>query len=146
MQILTIHYLGNDSSILLSGISSQYYKMWWNGFLVYKSETKLLRSKNMKKYSGKDVKIKEIIYVIQFLKLCVIFRFAVNSVGNIWCKSQDSSVGVATGCGLVGRRSISGMGNRFFFSPQYPDRLWSPLSLLSMVTRGSLPRSKQSSV
>jgi hypothetical protein len=37
----------------------------------------------MKKYSTKDVEIKEIIYVIQFLKLCVIFRFALNSVGNI---------------------------------------------------------------
>jgi hypothetical protein len=38
--------------------------------------------------------------------------------------SRDSSVGIATGCGLDGRGSIAGRGKIFLFSS--PDRLWGP--------------------
>jgi hypothetical protein len=42
-----------------------------------------------------------------------------------------SSVGIATGYKMDGRRSIPGSGKRFFFPPQRPDRLWAPPSFLS---------------
>jgi hypothetical protein len=45
--------------------------------------------------------------------------------------SQYSSMGTATGYGLDGRGSIPGRVKRRFSTPQYPDRLWSPPSILS---------------
>jgi hypothetical protein len=55
--------------------------------------------------------------------------------------SRDSSVGIATGYGLDVGGSIPGRGNRFFATPQIPDHIWSPPSLLSdgersLFTRG----------
>jgi hypothetical protein len=53
-------------------------------------------------------------------------------------RSLGSAVGIAIGYGLDGR----GVGvrvpvrARFFFSPQRPDKLWGPLSLLSKGYRG----------
>jgi hypothetical protein len=44
---------------------------------------------------------------------------------------RDSLVGMATRCGLDGRGLIAERGMRFFSTPQRPDRLWSPPSLLS---------------
>jgi hypothetical protein len=49
--------------------------------------------------------------------------------------SEDSSVGIATECRLEGQGSIPGRG-KIFSSPQRPDRLWSPPSLLSDGYRG----------
>jgi hypothetical protein len=49
-------------------------------------------------------------------------------------------VGIATGLyGLEDRGSIPGRGKRFFSSPQRPDRLWGPSSLLSNGYRGLSP-------
>jgi hypothetical protein len=45
--------------------------------------------------------------------------------------SRDSLVGIATRYGLEGRGSIPGRGEICFFTPQHPDRLWGPPSLLS---------------
>jgi hypothetical protein len=50
-------------------------------------------------------------------------------------RSRDSSVGTVTGYGLDGRSSIPGVA-RFFSSPQRPNRLWGPHSLLSDGYRG----------
>jgi hypothetical protein len=49
--------------------------------------------------------------------------------------SRGSSVGVVTGYGLDVPGSIPGSA-RFFSSPQRPDRLWGPSSLLSNGCRG----------
>jgi hypothetical protein len=46
------------------------------------------------------------------------------------CRSRDSSVGIPTGYGLDGWGSLPGRGKRFFSTPQSPDRLWGPPSLL----------------
>jgi hypothetical protein len=53
--------------------------------------------------------------------------------------SRDISVSIATGYGLEGPVSIPGSA-RFFSSPQHPDRLWSPSSLLTNGYRGLFPR------
>jgi hypothetical protein len=45
--------------------------------------------------------------------------------------SRDASVGIVTGYRLDGRGSIPGRGKIFFSSPQRPDRLLGPPSLLS---------------
>jgi hypothetical protein len=50
-------------------------------------------------------------------------------------RNWDRSVGIATGYGLDGPGSIPGNA-RFFSSPQRPDRLWHPASLLSNGYRG----------
>jgi hypothetical protein len=47
------------------------------------------------------------------------------------CRSLDSSVGIAMGFRLDGRRLNRGRSK--MFPPQYPDRLWDPLSLISNV-------------
>jgi hypothetical protein len=52
-------------------------------------------------------------------------------------RSREISVGMATGYGLDGLGSIPGSA-RFFFSPQLPDRLWGPPSLLYNEYRGPL--------
>jgi hypothetical protein len=54
----------------------------------------------------------------------------------------DSSVGIATGYGLDGRGSIPCRAKRFFSSPQLPDSLWGPLSLISSAPGGSFTRGK----
>jgi hypothetical protein len=58
--------------------------------------------------------------------------------------SRDSVVGIATGCGLDDRgvRVRVVIGLRTIFSSRLPDRLWGPLSLLSMGTGGSFPTGK----
>jgi hypothetical protein len=52
-----------------------------------------------------------------------------------WWRSRNSSVGIATAGEELGR----GRGKIFFSSPQRPDRLWGPHSLLSNGHRGLLP-------
>jgi hypothetical protein len=45
--------------------------------------------------------------------------------------SRDSSVGIAKGYGLEDWGSIRGLAKIVFSTPQRPDRLWGPHSLLS---------------
>jgi hypothetical protein len=54
-------------------------------------------------------------------------------------RSRDNSVGVATGYGLDGPGSIPSRV-KIYFSPQHPDRLWDPPSLLSNGYGGLLSR------
>jgi hypothetical protein len=49
---------------------------------------------------------------------------------------EDSSVDIATGVSLGGRGSIPDRRKGLFSSPQRPDRLWGPPSLLSSGYRG----------
>jgi hypothetical protein len=58
----------------------------------------------------------------------------------IYIGSRDSSVGIETDYGLDFWGSIPGRGKIFFFTPQRPDRLWGPPSLLSNGYRGIFPR------
>jgi hypothetical protein len=53
-----------------------------------------------------------------------------------WHFINNSSVSIETGYVLHGRSSISGRGKRLFSIPQYPDRLWILLNLLSNGYRG----------
>jgi hypothetical protein len=53
--------------------------------------------------------------------------------------SLDSSVGIATSYGLNGQGWIPGSA-RLFSSPQCPNRLWGPTSLLSIGYQGLFPR------
>jgi hypothetical protein len=58
---------------------------------------------------------------------------------------RDSSVGIATRlrAGILRNRdSTPSTGKRFVFSPQRPEQLWGPPSLLSNGSRGLFPRSK----
>jgi hypothetical protein len=55
---------------------------------------------------------------------------------------RDSSVGIATRYGLDGRDSVPGRGRRSFSTPQRPDPLWGPPSLLSNGHRRLFPRRK----
>jgi hypothetical protein len=50
------------------------------------------------------------------------------------------SVGIVTGYGIDNGCSIPGRGKWFFSSPQRPDRLWDPPSLLSNGYRGFFSR------
>jgi Fe-S-cluster containining protein len=54
--------------------------------------------------------------------------------------TQSVSVGMTTGCGRNGRGSISDRGKIFFSTPQHPDGLWGPASLLYNGYRGLFPR------
>jgi hypothetical protein len=54
-------------------------------------------------------------------------------------RSLDSSVGIVTSFGLKDRSSVSGRSKRFFSTPQRPDLLWDPTSLVSNRYRGPLP-------
>jgi hypothetical protein len=56
--------------------------------------------------------------------------------------SRDSSVCVASGYGLDCQGSIPGRDKRFFSTPQRPDRLWDPRSLVYNGYRGLFPRLK----
>jgi hypothetical protein len=56
--------------------------------------------------------------------------------------SRGSSVGLAKGYEMDGQGSISGRDKRSFFTPQRPDRLWGPHSLLPNGYRGSFPEGK----
>jgi hypothetical protein len=58
--------------------------------------------------------------------------------------SEDSSVGIATGYGLDDRwfGVRVPVGSRIFFSPRRPDRLWGPLSLLSIGYRSLFRQGK----
>jgi hypothetical protein len=49
----------------------------------------------------------------------------------LFTRSQYSSVSISTGYGMDSLGSIPGRGNRFFSTPQHPDQLWDPSSLLS---------------
>jgi hypothetical protein len=49
--------------------------------------------------------------------------------------NTDGSVGIATGNGMDRKSSIPGSA-RIFSSPQRPDRLWGPPSLLPNDYRG----------
>jgi hypothetical protein len=51
-------------------------------------------------------------------------------------RSQDSSVGMPTDCGLDGR------GNRFVSTPQHPDWLWTHPASCPVCTGGSFLRGK----
>jgi hypothetical protein len=52
---------------------------------------------------------------------------------NAWFvrRNQDGSVGIVTGYWSGGRGSILCTDKRFFSTPQRPDRLWSPPTLVS---------------
>jgi hypothetical protein len=52
----------------------------------------------------------------------------------------DNSVGIGMCYGLDGQGSILGRGKRFFSTPQCPDRLWTPPSLLSNGYHGLFRR------
>ena len=54
-------------------------------------------------------------------------------------RCQDSSIDIALDCGLDGRVSFPGRGQRCVSSPQRPDRIWSTPSLLSNRYRGLSP-------
>jgi hypothetical protein len=53
---------------------------------------------------------------------------------------RDSSVGIAMGYGVDAQVSITGRGKRFFSTPQRPDQLWGPDSLLSNGYLGLFPQ------
>jgi hypothetical protein len=55
-----------------------------------------------------------------------------------YIRNRDSSADIGAGYRLDGRGSIPGSGKNFFSSPQRPDRLWGPPSLLSSAYRGAL--------
>jgi hypothetical protein len=59
-----------------------------------------------------------------------IIKREIKYIEMLFGKRLDSSVVNATGNGLDGRGSIPGMG-KIFSSPQRPDRVWGPPSLLS---------------
>jgi hypothetical protein len=54
--------------------------------------------------------------------------------------SRDNSVGIVTVYGVDGRGLISSKGKTLLSTPQHPDRLWGPLSLLFSGRRGLFPR------
>jgi hypothetical protein len=66
-----------------------------------------------------------------------------NSEGtqNVTCFIRDSSVGLVTGYGIDGLGSIPSRAI-LFFSPQRPDRLWGPSSLLSNTCRSPFPQTQ----
>jgi hypothetical protein len=51
--------------------------------------------------------------------------------------------GIEMGYWLNGQDSLPGRGKRFLCTPQRPDRLWGPFSLLSIGYRGYLPGVKR---
>jgi hypothetical protein len=57
-------------------------------------------------------------------------------------RNQNNSVGIATWYKLDNRGSILDRVKRFLSSPQRPDRLWRPPSLLSSGYQGLFPRGK----
>jgi hypothetical protein len=57
-------------------------------------------------------------------------------------KSKDGLFGIATGFGLDGQGSLPGRSKKFFSTPQRPDQLWGPPSLLCNGYQGSFPEGK----
>jgi hypothetical protein len=49
-------------------------------------------------------------------------HFCTDKYFDIYAQFICSSVGIAMGCGLDGRRSIPGRSKRFFFFPQLADQ------------------------
>jgi hypothetical protein len=60
-------------------------------------------------------------------------------IGPCWIRSQDSSISVVTGYRLVSQGLIPGRGKTFLSSPQHPDWLWGPHSLLTNGYLGQFP-------
>jgi hypothetical protein len=75
--------------------------------------------------------------VLRYLSLQI--RYVFNSTNIV---SQDSSVGIATGYGLVGWGSILGGGTTLFSFSQRPGQFWGPPSFLACDYRALLPRGK----
>jgi hypothetical protein len=76
----------------------------------------------------------KIIHAFLIIPIHVICRATV-FVLYFFRRIRDSSVSISTGYGLGGPGSIPGV-QKFFSSPQRPDRLWGAASLLSNGYRG----------
>jgi hypothetical protein len=68
------------------------------------------------------------------------FIVCLRLVPDICVGSRDSSICIATGYGLDGQGWIPGRGRKSFSSPQCPDRLCDPPSLLPNGYQGLFPR------
>jgi hypothetical protein len=67
----------------------------------------------------------ELTTVLILLIQCIYEISSLGSARTLWCHMIIMEVGIATG-----RGSIPGRDRRFLSTPQHPDRLWGPPSLL----------------